>query len=563
MRLVCGLMIIVNTLQFIMSIVLVRVTLNILSAYKRVSNRNTKMNKQSKNLKQKITKQVKKIVKKQTHNKVKPAKAKKHSSPSGRLGENIGGSLGKWVGGGVQSLIGKITGLGDYHVGGARTVNIDSGPPQFASGRNVRVAHREYLGDIIGSTLFTKTTYELNPGDAETFPWLSRIAPNFEEYKFHGLVFEFKSTSATALNSTNTALGTVVCATQYDSVEPGFNNKREMENHEFASSTMPYQSVLHGVETKPKYTSISTNLYVLSGPQPPDTDIRLYNLGKFTIATVGMQAACTIGELWVTYDVEFFKPQLLPSGSTNIYAHYSNTTNDSSSCNSLSPFGRYGSEPQPLLMVPSSGSSEDLITFQTTYDPERTVPYYWNRIQFNEVGTYALIIGSVSGENDQPGVGSIYKGSDVSTTGYMFEHTAASRTYNNQFYVTVGGNSYSVLFEVVTVDSASVGNFIDVNMSSYDGEPSGLPATCTMIGTDVLVIPMPTYFTTPLSKMQKLAEQIKQNVLSELQDIEDEKCFQPNPSVTPKILSGLTVNQNKLSDSTVLARAISKLGLMQ
>jgi len=39
-------------------------------------------------------------------------------------------------------------------------------------------------------------------------------------------------------------------------------------------------------------------------------DPRLFDLGRFSIATIGMQAASTIGELWVSYDVEFFKPQL-------------------------------------------------------------------------------------------------------------------------------------------------------------------------------------------------------------------------------------------------------------
>jgi hypothetical protein len=70
--------------------------------------------------------------------------------------------------------------------------------------------------DINGSTAFTNTSFNINPSNALLFPWLSNIAANFSEYRFKNLRFCFNSTSANALNSTNTALGQVIMTTNYN-----------------------------------------------------------------------------------------------------------------------------------------------------------------------------------------------------------------------------------------------------------------------------------------------------------------------------------------------------------
>lgn len=49
--------------------------------------------------------------------------------------------------------------------------------------------------------------YSVNPGQQVSYPWLSTIAANFESYRIIGQLYEFKTMSADALNSTNTALG--------------------------------------------------------------------------------------------------------------------------------------------------------------------------------------------------------------------------------------------------------------------------------------------------------------------------------------------------------------------
>lgn len=106
----------------------------------------------------------------------------------------------------------RLLGMGDYTIAGKMPETnslFTNGKFEFTK-RPFRIQNREYIMDIVsGSSAnsFNYNTFDLNPGSSVTFPWLNRIAQNFESYRFHGLVFEFKSMSADALNSTNTALG--------------------------------------------------------------------------------------------------------------------------------------------------------------------------------------------------------------------------------------------------------------------------------------------------------------------------------------------------------------------
>jgi len=184
------------------------------------------------------------------------------------------------------------------------------------------VSHREYIGDINSNVAFTPQTFALNPGLGQLFPWLSSLAQNFEEYEFRGVVLEYKSMSSD-LNtaSTTSNLGTVVMCTQYNPLDTVFPDKRTMENYQFACSGKPSEHIIHPIECK-RGQNVDTHLYIRTGNAlGNDADLRLYDLGNFTIATQGMPSAfsgSSIGELWISYEVEFFKPKLTSTlGLTN------------------------------------------------------------------------------------------------------------------------------------------------------------------------------------------------------------------------------------------------------
>jgi hypothetical protein len=215
--------------------------------------------------------------------------------------------VGKWLGSGI----GQIFGSGDYQlVGSNPAYNVlfnGNQIPKFSSSKQTNiVCHREYLGDILGTAAFNNNSYPLNPGIAKTFPWLSTIAQNYQEYKFHGIIFEFRSLVTDFV--TNGAPGVVVMATNYNADALPYTTKQEMENSEYAVSVKPTRELMHGVECEAAQT-VLPQLFIRSGIPPAGQDLRLYDLGNFQFATQSNPIQ-NLGELWVSYCVEFYKPIL-------------------------------------------------------------------------------------------------------------------------------------------------------------------------------------------------------------------------------------------------------------
>lgn len=264
--------------------------------------------------------------------------------PWGRIGRTVGGAIGGALGGpawgsvggdigGLAHYAGKIFGSGKYEIsragpkvnslfteyGSAKPASITFGPG------SVRIKHREYLGDVVSSSTagqFKCQTYRTNPGSAATFPWLSKIAHGYQTYQLAGLVFEFKSASGEALTGTNSALGSVVMAPDYNTgngtVLDDFDNKQEMLGQAQSVTCKPSQSALCGMECDPK-RMVLPRMYISDGDA--SGDIRLTDMGTFSIATSGLQGTSVVaGELWVHYDCVFFDADLSAPGSNNLSA---------------------------------------------------------------------------------------------------------------------------------------------------------------------------------------------------------------------------------------------------
>jgi hypothetical protein len=223
----------------------------------------------------------------------------------GRAG--LGEGIGKWLGSGIGSIFGS----GDYtQVGPSPVYNVLTNAkqiPQFTTNAQTNiVCHREYLGDINGTASFNNVAYPLNPGMPQTFPWLSTVAQNYQEYRIHGIVFEFKSLITDFV--TSGAPGVVVMSTNYNADVGNYTTKQQMENAEYAVSTKPTTDMIHGIECAPTQT-ITPQRYIRSGPVPLGQDLRLYDLGTFQFATMSNPVQ-DLGELWVSYCIEFYKPIL-------------------------------------------------------------------------------------------------------------------------------------------------------------------------------------------------------------------------------------------------------------
>jgi len=249
------------------------------------------------------------------------------------LGGTYGGSIGKYLmskaGRYLGHKVGKLFGSGSYgYVEGSPVTRMAPDPPMFINNRSddsVVITHREYLGDVITSSTIGALkiqNYVINPSNNDVFPWLSQIAgPNFQQYKFDGLVFEFKSFSADALNSANTALGSVFACINYDSADLDFTSRNEIENSDWSRSCKPSENVMIPVECAPRQTAMNGLLYIANGNNiPAGTDPKTYILGKMSFGTTGFQAAnVNIGSLYVTYKVRLYKTLLSkPASFSNI-----------------------------------------------------------------------------------------------------------------------------------------------------------------------------------------------------------------------------------------------------
>lgn len=232
-----------------------------------------------------------------------------------------GGQIGKRLGSKkrgeqIGSFLGKITGTGDYTLQSQR-LSSTSIPTFLPSKRGVRVVHREYLGDVRASSTagaFRLQSYPLNPGLFQTFPWLSSFAQQFDQWKPNGMVAFIKTLSSNY--SGTTSLGTVIIATDYDVKDAPYASKIEMENSEFATSGNASQSITHAIECRKQETS--NIYYTRSGAVPSDDNPRFFDLGNLQVATTGCVADQLVGELWISFDITLYKPQLFGSLGKNI-----------------------------------------------------------------------------------------------------------------------------------------------------------------------------------------------------------------------------------------------------
>lgn len=185
---------------------------------------------------------------------------------------------------------------------------------------DVVVTHKEYLGDIAGSTsnFAVTATLNLNPGLTE-FKWLSALAKRFESYRFENLRFHFETSAPTSTK------GYVLLAVDYDPSDPAPSGKYQAMAFRGSVRGPTWSSLVHNSNRED--LAKRKTYFVRGGPIPPSGNIATYDVGQLHICTGGQADASNIGEIWVEYTVRLMTPQLgnVASGDS-IYAHYSGTS---------------------------------------------------------------------------------------------------------------------------------------------------------------------------------------------------------------------------------------------
>jgi len=177
-----------------------------------------------------------------------------------------------------------------------------------SAGANIVVKHTEYIADVSSqSAAFAVTGYSINPGLNVTFPWLANLGLNFESYKFRKLHFQYKPICPT------TTPGKVMLAVDYDAADLAPNSKVVINSYESSASSSVWDECTQ-ISTLSNLLKFGVQRYVRTGAVPANTDIKTYDVGKLYVATSNTPAtATTLGELYVSYEVELLTPQLSTS----------------------------------------------------------------------------------------------------------------------------------------------------------------------------------------------------------------------------------------------------------
>lgn len=225
----------------------------------------------------------------------------------GAAGNSLGAALSKWMG------------FGDYTVSTNSIVSKASTqiPAMHKEGQTVVIRHREFLTTVRSSTNFAlQNSFTLNPGNSTTFPWLSTIAASFQEYRWKGLVFHYIPTSGSAISGTSPSLGSVMMQTSYRSTDSPPSNKAELLNEYWSGEAVPSETFAHPIECDPKENPFNVQ-YVRTGAVPDGDSSLIYDLGVTHVCTQGQLAANnTLGDIWVTYEVELKKPVVTSNVTT-------------------------------------------------------------------------------------------------------------------------------------------------------------------------------------------------------------------------------------------------------
>jgi len=239
-----------------------------------------------------------------------------------------------------------------------------SGSPYSGDGR-VRIRHREYVQDILGSVNFGVTTLSINPGLSTLFTWLAPITTQFESYLFRNLSFEFETQKGA-----NVA-GTIMMAVDFDASDPAPVNKQQLMSY--------HDSVRSAIWNECKFTSSLQDLqkfgiqrYLRYGALAANQDVKTFDIGNLHVATQGCADTTAIGELYVVYDVELITPQtdaaafgnmnsvkIVGAGTvnlTNVYGTVSGTITGGLPCTAVGGTLTFDKVGQYLLLCDVTGT---------------------------------------------------------------------------------------------------------------------------------------------------------------------------------------------------------------
>jgi len=201
-------------------------------------------------------------------------------------------------------------------------------PKRFPTGvvgmnrRSATIIEDEYLFDISSTTAFTTTKVALNPGQSATFPWLYKIASQWEKYHINSIEFYYKPEASAYAAAAQT--GKVILSFDYDAADVAPTSKTQVEDTDPHADAMPYEEVCLVLDPL-LLNDTPTGKYVRPGALPANTDIKTYDAGNLWVSTYGTASGGVCGEIRVRYSITLEKPvieTIVPQPATGGMAYF-------------------------------------------------------------------------------------------------------------------------------------------------------------------------------------------------------------------------------------------------
>lgn len=218
-----------------------------------------------------------------------------------------------------------------------------SGSPKVrqSGDTGTRVIHRELvLENVTGSMAFAvKSAIALNPGLPASFPWLSSVAKNYDQYRVHRLIAEWVPIAPSSTQ------GSVLLSPDYDATDPAPGSEQAAANHADSKSFSVWSTCTLQLDPN-RLMGLGPRRFVRTGPVPYQ-DLKVSDVGNIFVSTNNFAADGTsAGKLYLSYDIEFFAPEVSnPQGAVSkVQATDSFQINDS------------GVKPVASLLVVNTGA---------------------------------------------------------------------------------------------------------------------------------------------------------------------------------------------------------------
>jgi len=167
-----------------------------------------------------------------------------------------------------------------------------------------RIKNREYIFNVTGdnSPFQQLARFRINPASQFTFPWLSSIAKNYENYRFHKVVFHYIQRCA------STTPGSLMISPDYDAADAAPVSEVVASQNRSTKEFSPWVETKVPLSIEAMNASYKTH-YCMSDSRFENSVQDEKTIDCAQVFLLCMDAFGPLGKLWIEYEVDLITPQ--------------------------------------------------------------------------------------------------------------------------------------------------------------------------------------------------------------------------------------------------------------